>query len=68
MGNEERMSWQTADLLSADTADVLAADTTDVMPADKTHVLPADKAVGGQHKRYGCPGMRLTSWAAPPDS
>ena len=43
MGNEEGMSWQTADLLSADTTDVLAADTTDVLPADTTHVLPADK-------------------------
>ena len=43
VGNEEGMSWQTADLLSADTTDVLAADTTDVLPADTTHVLPADK-------------------------
>ena len=42
VGNEEGMSWQTADLLSADTTDVLAADTTDVLPADTTHVLPAD--------------------------
>ena len=50
MDNEEGMSWQTADLLSADTTDVLAADTTDVfaagttdvLPADTTHVLPAD--------------------------
>ena len=43
MGNEEEMSWQTADLPSGDTTDVLAADTTDVLPADTTHVLPADK-------------------------
>ena len=43
VGNEEGMSWQTADLLAADTTDVSAADTTDVLPADTTHVLPADK-------------------------
>ena len=35
VGNEEGMSWHTADLLSADTTDVLAADTTHVLPADK---------------------------------
>ena len=49
VGNEEGMSWQTADLLSADSTDVLAADTTDVLPADTTHVLPVDKfGVGNQ--------------------
>ena len=43
MDNDEGMSWQTADLLSADTTDVFAADTTDVLPAYTTHVLPTDK-------------------------
>ena len=54
VGNEDGMSWQTADLLSADTTDVLAADTTDVLAADTTDavaadttdVLPADTAGG----------------------
>ena len=64
VGNEEGMSWQTADLLSADATDVLAADTTDVLPADTTHVLPADKfGVGNPtFANYSCglgpvPGM-----------
>ena len=31
VGNEEGMSWETTDVLSADTTDVLSADTTDVV-------------------------------------
>ena len=42
MGNEEGMSWETTDVLSADTTDVLSADTTDVLSADTTDVLSAD--------------------------
>ena len=42
MGNEEGMSWETTDVLSADTSDVLSADTTDVLSADTTDVLSAD--------------------------
>ena len=43
VGNDEGISWQTADLSSADTTGVAVADATDVLPADTTHVLPADK-------------------------
>ena len=39
MGNEEGMSWETTDVLSADTTDVLSADTTDVLSADTTDGL-----------------------------
>ena len=42
MGNEEGMSWETTDVLSADTTDVLSADTTDVLSADTTDVLSTD--------------------------
>ena len=34
VGNEEGMSWSTADVVSADTTDVLSADTTDVLSTD----------------------------------
>ena len=42
MGNEEGMSWETTDVVSADTTDVLSADTTDVLSADTTDVLSTD--------------------------
>ena len=54
-GSEEKMSWQTADLLPADTADVLAADTRDVLLTDITHILAADKGEWGE----GGPGKSI---------
>ena len=43
MGNEEGMSWETTDVLSADTTDVFSADTTDVLSAGTTGVLSAEE-------------------------
>ena len=51
MGNEEGISWETTDVLSADTTDVLSADTTDVLFAATTEGLSTPCSVGGPEWR-----------------
>ena len=64
MGNEEGMSWETTDVLSADTTDVLSADTTDVLSADTTDGLSTPCSSVGRLELVlrVCPGAFVRRW------
>ena len=49
VGNEEGMSWETTDVLSADTTDVLSADTTDVSFADTRNLCAPETTLPQGH-------------------